>query len=101
MAPAMIAQILNAPKETMRGMENAVSAEISRNTATHTARVHILVVNAEQKRLVTKILQHSQTKWEVRLLIAVQRMLDRVELRKRKKPISLTAMDGLMQLKTH
>ena len=81
---------------------NVVSVVTPLNIATHMARVHILVVNAEQKRLVTRILQHSQTKWEVRLLIAVRRMHDRVELRKRKKPINLTVMDGLMQeLKTH
>ena len=78
-----------------------VSVVIPPNIATNMARVHTLLLNAEQKRLVTKILQHSLTKWEVRLLIAVRRMHDRVELRKRKKPIDLTAMDGLMQLKTH
>ena len=85
----MIAQILNAPEETMRGMENAVNAGISQNTATHTARVHILVLTVEQKPLAIKTQQLSPIRWVVLRCTAVLQPLDRVELRRRKKARSL------------
>jgi hypothetical protein len=85
MAPAMIAQILNVREEIMRALENAANAGISQNTATHTARVHTLVLTAEQKPLAIKTQQLSPIRWVVLRCTAVLQPLDRVELRQRKK----------------